>query len=260
MQDYSLLRTLCSIHAPSGNEEAMTTFLLEYIATQKASWKFQPQVFSGDGFQNCIVLAFGKPRTAVYAHIDNIGYTVRYDHELVPIGSPHARNGTPLRDGNNNECQLLVDGDDLGYRSRTAIARGTSLSFQPNWREDAAAVQCCYMDNRMGVWTALQLCETLEHGAIVFSSWEEHGGGSIAFLAKFLHDRYGILQSLICDITWVTEGVTAGNGTGEKHGINSRRFHQVVSARAIGCDRLQHAFGQARRGISFRHAHGAKRR
>ena len=68
------------------------------------------------------------------------------------------------------------------------------------------------MDNRLGVWNALRLCETIKDGAIVFSCWEEHGGGSVPFLAKFLYDGYKIRQTLISDITWVTEGVKPGKG------------------------------------------------
>ena len=71
---------------------------------------------------------------------------------------------------------------------------------------DENFVQCCYMDNRLGVWNALQVAETLEHGIICFSCWEEHGGGSVGYLAKFIYENYGVKQALISDITWVTKG------------------------------------------------------
>ena len=48
---YNLLKKLCSIHAPSGNESAMHDFLLSYIEQNKSSWKTQPQIFYGDDFQ-----------------------------------------------------------------------------------------------------------------------------------------------------------------------------------------------------------------
>ena len=31
-------------------------------------------------------------------------------------------------------------------------------------------------------------------------------------LVKFIYEKYQIKQTLVCDITWITEGVTAGNG------------------------------------------------
>lgn len=210
-----LLKTLCAIHAPSGNEGAMTKFLLTYIKKQ-TNWLVKPKVFYGPDFQNCIVLVFGKPRTAVFAHIDSIGFTVRYKHQLVKIGGPALEEGTELV-GSDDEgpvtCTLKVDKEKgISYEAKRKIATGTDLTFKPNFRETKNSVQCCYMDNRLGVWNALKLAETLTDGAIVFSCWEEHGGGSVGYLSKFLYEKYGIQQALISDITWVTEGVLAGKG------------------------------------------------
>jgi putative aminopeptidase FrvX len=70
----------------------------------------------------------------------------------------------------------------------------------------------CYLDNRLGVYIALQLASTLRNGAMVFSCWEEHGGGTAGYLAGYLYRNYNIRQALICDITWVTEGVHHGKG------------------------------------------------
>ena len=68
------------------------------------------------------------------------------------------------------------------------------------------------MDNRLGVWNALEVAKTLKNGIIVFSSWEEHGGGSVGYLGKFIYEYYNVKQALISDITWITEGVKHGNG------------------------------------------------
>ena len=83
-----LLKTLCNIHAPSGEEKAISDFLINYISKNQAKWKSQPQIFYGDGFQDCVVLVFGSPRTAIFAHMDSIGFTVKYDNEIVKIGGP----------------------------------------------------------------------------------------------------------------------------------------------------------------------------
>ncbi len=213
----NLLKTLCEIHAPSGNESAMTDFIKEYVSQNCASWKGKPKIFSGDDFQNCIVLVFGKPRTAVYAHLDSIGYTVRYDNNLVRIGGPKSVSGYRLTGADSKgkiNCVLIADSDsgDLKTNFERIIEPGTDLCFECNFRTDTNYVQSCYLDNRLGVWTALQLAETLTDGALVFSCWEEHGGGSASYLAGFLYREYGIRQSLICDITWITEGVHHGKG------------------------------------------------
>ena len=226
-----LLKQLCSIHAPSGNEGAMTDFILDYIQKNKSSWKVTPQIFSGEDFQNCIVLVFGTPRTAVYAHVDNIGFTVRYKNQLVKIGGPHFESGAELTGADSKgkvDCKAFIDDENkITYKSAREIERGTDLSYKPNWREDENFVQCCYMDNRLGVLNALKLCETVEHGAIAFSCWEEHGGGSVPYLSKFLFENFNISQALISDITWITEGVHPGQGvviSMRDTGIPRRKF------------------------------------
>jgi putative aminopeptidase FrvX len=111
------------------------------------------------------------------------------------------------------ECELVSDKDNkLCYKFEREIDRGTTLTFKCDFREDDNYIQSCYMDNRLGILNALRLAETLENGAIVFSCWEEHGGGSVGYLARFLYEKYSVRQALISDITWITEGVHAGKG------------------------------------------------
>jgi len=210
--NFSLLKTMCAIHAPSGNEVGMKDFLLDYIEKEKNNWKHKPVIYTGDDFQDCIVLVFGKPRTAIFAHIDSIGFTVRYNKQLVKIGGPRTDNGFNLVDERGDEATLNSTKDALAYKSKHEFERGAELTFKPNWRETKEYVQCCYMDNRMGVYNALKVAETLKDGAIVFSCWEEHGGGSVSYIQKFLQEKYAIKQALISDITWITEGVTHGKG------------------------------------------------
>ncbi|MBX0292121.1 M20/M25/M40 family metallo-hydrolase [Hymenobacter sp. HSC-4F20] len=212
-----LLQALCQIAAPSGNETPLTEFLLHYIQRHQAGWRTRPTIVAGGEFQDCIILIFGKPRTAVFAHLDSIGFTVRYGRQLVRIGGPDAETGYPLvgRDSQGEiECTLVVDEHTgaLSYDFHREIERGTELTFRCDFRETDTTVQSCYLDNRLGVWTALRLCETLQDGIIAFSCWEEHGGGSVAYLARYIYETYGVRQALISDITWVTEGVRPGQG------------------------------------------------
>jgi putative aminopeptidase FrvX len=211
-----LLKEMCSIHAPSGNEAPMTKFLLKYIDKNKKNWKVKPKIYSGEGFQDCIILAFGKPRTAVFAHMDSIGFTVRYGKQLVKIGGPRTVDGFKLVGTDKKgkiDCTLKVDKEKaITYKFDRELERGTELTFKPNWRETKEYVQCCYMDNRLGVWNALKVAETLKDGLLVFSCWEEHGGGSVSYLQKFIYEKYKVKQGIISDITWVTEGVPHGKG------------------------------------------------
>jgi putative aminopeptidase FrvX len=211
-----LLKQLCEVHAPSGEESAMKEFLLKYIQKAKKGWKTKPEIYHGDGFQDCIVLAFGKPRTAIFAHMDSIGFTVRYFNQLLPIGSPDADSGTILVGEDSLgpiECELEFDKEHHAfYKFGRQIERGTSLTYKINFREDKNYIQSPYLDDRLGVYVALQIAETLKDGVIVFSCWEEHGGGSIPYLAKFIYEKWKIQQALIADITWVSDGVDHGKG------------------------------------------------
>jgi putative aminopeptidase FrvX len=228
--DYQLLQQLCKIHAPSGNEIGMKDFLRTFVIQHQNSWKVKPEIIEGDFIQDCMILKFGKPTTAIFAHMDSIGFTVRYHNEVVKIGGPVTTNGIRLvgKDSQGDiQCTLKDDRGELSVKYNREIERGTELVFEPSWRENDEFIQCCYMDNRLGVWNALKVAETLENGVIVFSCWEEHGGGSVGYLAEYMYKNWGVRQALISDITWVTEGVPHGKGVAisiRDRGIPRRKF------------------------------------
>lgn len=214
-----LLQKLCSIRSPSGNESNIRNFLLDYIDDYISNFKVKPIVIT-DNIQDCIILKFGKPKTAIFSHIDSIGFTVRYGKELIKIGGPKTNDGIKLV-GKDSKGEILTEiynyedhngNNHIEYLFDREIERATELTFKPNWREDENFIQCCYMDNRLGVWNALKVAHTLENGAICFSTHEEVGGGSVGFLGKYIYEQWGVKQALISDITWVTEGVKHGEG------------------------------------------------
>jgi len=215
-----LLKSLCAVHAPAGNEVEMKEFILNYLKNNESSFTVKPEVIYGDEIQDCVILKFGKPRTAIFAHMDSIGFTVRYGKELIKLGGPRTNEGTELVGTDSKgfiDTELLVIEDDSGQTTLEYIAdrefdRGTELVFKRNWREDDQFVQCGYMDNRFGCYNALKVAETLENGIICFSCWEETGGGSVGYLGKYIYENYGVQQALISDITWKTEGVHHGKG------------------------------------------------
>ena len=210
-----LLKKMCSIHSPSGEEYNLSQFLLNYIDENKKTWKNIPKIYIGDAFQDNIILVFGKPRTAIFAHLDSIGFTVKYNNEIIKIGGPVSNEGIILVGEDSSgkiEGKIKRKNDKLFIDFSRYIDRGTSLTFKMNFREKGNYIQSCYLDNRLGVWNALEQAKTLENGIIVFSSWEEHGGGSIGYLGKFIYEKYNVKQALISDITWITEGVNHGKG------------------------------------------------
>lgn len=209
-----LLKDLIDIHAPSGSEKPLKDFILNYINQNAKNWKVQPHIIQ-DGIQDCLVLIFGEPKTAVYAHLDSIGFMVAYNNELSKIGGPDTSGNWHLigKDSKGTvEGTLITKEESLHFQTNRKVERGTTLTFKPDYEETENYIQSPYIDNRLGVHTALKLCETIENGAIVFSTFEEHRGGSAQFLAGLLFHNYGITQALISDITWVTEGVAHGEG------------------------------------------------
>lgn len=214
-----LLKKLTEVRAAASDEAPMRDFLIDYVQSNSANWKTQPELVYGKGFQDCLILVFGEPRTAIYAHVDSIGFSVGYEKDLIKVGGPRTIDGMQLVGSDSQgeiETELIVieteEDRSIQYVSDRILDRGTLLTFKPNFRETEQFVQSPYMDNRLGVWNALKVAETLENGAIVFSTYEEHGGNSVGFCARHLYDKYNLTQNLISDITWVTNGVKHGGG------------------------------------------------
>ena len=214
-----LLKELCSIAATSGNELTIKQFIIKYVEENILNFKVTPSIIS-ENIQDCIILKFGNPKTAIFAHLDSVGFTVRYCKELVKIGGPKSYDGIKLigKDSKGKiETEIYNYEDENGhhhieYLLDREIDRATELTFKPDWRENKSFIQCCYMDNRLGVWNALEVAKTLENGVICFSTYEEVGGGSVGFLAKYIYENFKINQALISDVTWITNGVQHGNG------------------------------------------------
>ena len=211
-----LLKDLCAVPAPSGYEAPLSDYLLDYVKRKMKKWKVTPEIYCGGDLQDCIVLKFGTPRTAIFAHMDTVGYMVRYFNQLLPMGSPDAEAGTRLVGTDSLgviDCELEYDKENRAfYKFGRAIDRGTSLTYKPYFRSSKNFIQSPHLDNRLGIYNVLKVAETLEDGAIVFSCWEEHGGGSVGYLAGFLYNQWQVRQALISDITWATDGVAPGHG------------------------------------------------
>jgi len=206
----NLLSEILSINSVSGQETEFSQFLVEYICKRKTRWKVLPEIFFGNDFHDCILLRFGSPRSAVFAHIDTVGFMVRYDNQLIEIGGPEVSTGFKLsgRDRwGEISCNLIEIDDTIFHDFPRKIERGTCLSFDQNIRHDKDFLQAAYLDNRLGVYNALKLCEELEDGWVIFSTYEEHGGGSMPFLIDFIQKTAPVKQALISDVTWISDGV-----------------------------------------------------
>ena len=127
----------------------MKEFLIEHVHEKKSKWAVQPDIIAGPELQDCLMLKFGNPRTAVFAHTDSIGFTVRYDNQLIAIGGPEAKSGYELvgqDDLGPIECVLQIHDEQPFYKFGRSIQRGTDLAFKCNFRESEEYVQSSYLD------------------------------------------------------------------------------------------------------------------
>jgi putative aminopeptidase FrvX len=215
MPSKNTLIKLLEIQSVSSDESNIKQFLLNLIIERKHSWKVSPEIHHGPELHDCLLLKFGKPRAAVFAHMDTIGFMSRYENQLVPVGGPELIEGAVLVGKDSLgpiRCKLFIRDDHIFHDFARAIDRGTLLSFEQDVQMDDEFIQAAYLDNRLGIYNALKLCETLENGWVVFSTYEEHGGGSMPYILRYIQETSPVNQALISDITWVTEGILHGKG------------------------------------------------
>lgn len=229
--DFNLLKTMCAIPATAGDEGKMRAFILDFFAKNRKHFKVKPKVFSGPEFQDMVIAVFGKPRTAVFAHTDSVGFMAGYNKELIKIGNPKAKSGAALVGSDSLgeiRCTLHIpEGkkqskeaknsissreEKFAYKFDREIEPGTALTYAPDFRETKTFVQSAYLDNRLGVFNALQQALTMESGALVFSTYEEHGGGGAQVAGRFLQNNYSIRQALISDVTLVSDSIRHNKG------------------------------------------------
>ena len=240
----NLLENLTGVQAPSGSEGPLKAFIKQYVHDNAANWRQRPVIYEGDHLQDCLILAFGRPRTAIFAHMDSIGYTAGHHQRLEAIGKPQARDGTALigtdKEG-SIEATLRVQEPSaeipsgIWYEASRPLEPGAPLTYKPHYQENGHYIQSPYIDNRGGVYNALRVAETLRDGALCFSCWEEHGGGSVGYLARHLYEGLGVRQALIADITWVTADIHHGHGPAislRDRGVPRRAFVDRVLASA----------------------------
>lgn len=217
-----LLKKLCSIRATAGDEGRMRDFIVDYFSKNGKNYKSSPKVYSGPGFQDMVIAVFGEPRTAIFAHTDSVGFTAAYDRELYKIGNPKAKSEARLVGSDSRgaiECELKVSKpkkkdkeEKFEYKFDRKIDPGTILTYAPDFKETKQYVKSAYLDNRLGVWNALELAPDIENGALVFSTYEEHAGGGAQFAGRFLQENFGIQQALISDVTLLTDHIKHNKG------------------------------------------------
>src|SRR5690554_1988224 len=93
--------------------------MLDYIEKNKAKWKSEVEIYTGEGFQDAIVLIFGQPKTAVTAQNDTIRFTSAYESNLIKTGGPKTIDAMkPVKKDSQRETEtaLLTTEDEEGNK------------------------------------------------------------------------------------------------------------------------------------------------
>lgn len=210
MIDDALLGTLLQEEATSGDEGRLVRLLDDHVggvtpATRRAR------------IGNTLIVAKGRPRVAVFAHIDSVGFTLGYERRLIPVGGPQVTDNTGVRATVGDRVYRGVvrvrDEDDDHYELADSDAPpGTRWVYDTRPNFGATSLQGAYMDNRFGVYTALHLIRELDDVLVAFTASEEAGGRGALDAGRWLHAETAIRRALIADITWATPYVVPGKG------------------------------------------------
>ena len=210
MLDIELLLKLLSIEATPGDEDRMAAWLVDFIPG------YAPEATLLQRIGNTVLAQCGQPRTAVFAHLDTVGFTQGYDNRLIPAGSPQATPGVRLR---STQPQGVLRGQVAAGTSRRGplFVDGTGFAGA-RWVYDTTPqlgetyLRAAYLDNRMGVLTALQLLREKKNVLVAFTAAEEVSGRGALEAAHWICAHTPIRQALIADVTWATAHVVQGKG------------------------------------------------
>ena len=212
--------------AVSHHEHYMTSFLLDYINKHKKKWKTQPKIIYGEKYGNMIILVFGKPRTAVLAHMDEVGFMVGNKNRLLKVGNTKPRYGDKLYGYNENGDRVFATIDEtkkkIKYKAKKKLPIGTILSFCPNWKQTNKYITNNAHDDCVGILILLNLAKKLKNGVLIFTTQEETSAGkNLGVIAKYIYETCKINQVLIADVTSITqEGIEMNQGPVIGVGVN----------------------------------------
>jgi putative aminopeptidase FrvX len=235
-----LLLTLQEIPGPSGDEGEIADFLEAHCSSL-------PGV-TVRRVLDVVIAQRGKPRVAIFAHTDTVGFTQAYERSLVSIGGPRVQGGERLKEVrgpgkariqirlNDGEPEWILTGRDGRPGSRWVYAAGLQVKGDQ--------VSGPYLDNRAGVWNGVRVLERCDDVVVLFTSGEEHSGKGALLAAHIAFEDLGITRALISDITWDTDWIKNGKGPAVSHrdrSVPRRRYlEEVLGAAEHSGVRFQH--------------------
>jgi len=202
-----LLFELLKVDSPSGDEGPMADWVKGWIQANCADARVARL---GDSL---IAIRGDAPAVAIFAHLDTTGFTLGYNSRLISIGSPAPEDGTPVREAMPNGLRGAVrECEDVWELADAEGVPGSRWVYAAKPFQSGDDIVSPYLDNRGGLWAALNALTRCPSIAIAFTTGEEHSGQGAFVCARYLFENYAIDQALISDITWDTEHVHCGKG------------------------------------------------
>ena len=205
-----LLFELLEIDSPSADEGPMADWIDAWVRSNC------PEARIARLGDSLIALRGEMPSTAIFAHIDTTGFTLGYDSRLISIGSPAPEDGTPVRETRSSSEAprrgIVRELEEVWELAEADGVPGTRWVYATSPRQAGDQIVSPYLDNRAGVWAALNALTRCSSIAVAFTTGEEHSGQGAFVCGRYLYENYAIDQALISDITWDTEHVHCGKG------------------------------------------------
>ena len=205
-----LLHLLKGPESVSGDEVRMSHFvkLIAHLTEYRSgAYKYLVKKMP-DG---TVIVVKGDPKFAILAHMDTVGFTASYNRKLIDIGGPERGKGNKLSDGTPARFEAVIGWKDK-YKSDDDIPPGTILSFCNPPRVEDGFIKSAYLDNRIGMFIAL---ETLKHApniAVAFTVREETDQSGGLNVVRYLADHAKIHDYFVADITFATKHIKLGRG------------------------------------------------
>ena len=214
------LKEMIDIPSISGNEGHFSRYL------EKEFGKYADQVFH-DKIGNVIAVK-GKPRIAIFAHIDTVGFMVKavreHTIEAVRIGSPEDFHGQSVRIYCRNAVirghifkkdeQIFIDTSIR--RAREEVEIGDFVGYNPYLIREGNTIIGPGLDNKAGCFIALEAFKELKDIAFVGTIKEEsdqQGALSAVHNLKYPLDLAVIVDTTYGTDLFNTESVVCGQGT-----------------------------------------------
>ena len=151
-----LLWELLKLDGPSGDEGAFGDWLMDWIGQNVPDARLERIG------ESVLALRGDNPAVALFAHTDTTGWTLGYDKRLIRIGGPDGKPGDPIRPAGmpfaGNTLARRKDGT-WRVKGKTAALPGSRWVYAALPRQDGDEIIAPYLDNRAGVWAALQVLQ-----------------------------------------------------------------------------------------------------